>query len=186
MTRWRMGRAVLHTNTTFFMNPDQCSVRHGLITNGNNYARSEVLSLTHASLAGGDSVPEIRREIFEKMVFHWRHVLPFWIKNGKCLKTVRMFSFEVTRNRKTPNSVKLNVIQNGYLGYLLFLDSDPKTLFFQNQSPIHLKNGLYVIKVFTNNTHTKFQRNIFIFGCATAKKQATVMTLLFWNIFWHF
>ena len=29
-------------------------------------------------------------------------------KNGKCLKAVRMFSFEVRRNPKMPNGVKLN------------------------------------------------------------------------------
>ena len=28
----------------------------------------------------------------------------------------------------------------------------------------------YVIKIHTNNTHAKFQNNIFIFGCAIAKK----------------
>ena len=39
-----------------------------------------------------------------------------------------MFSFEVRRNRKTPNGVKLNVLQNGYLGIVPFLDFEPPKL----------------------------------------------------------
>ena len=32
------------------------------------------------------------------------------------------------------------------------------------------KNGIYVVKLHTANTYTKFQSNILIFGCAMVKK----------------
>ena len=41
------------------------------------------------------------------------------------------------------------------------------------------KNGIHVVNLHTNNTHNKFQSNIFIFGCAMEKKQVKVMTTLF-------
>ena len=33
------------------------------------------------------------------------------------------------------------------------------------------KNGIYVVKQYTNNTHITFQSNIVIFRCAMAKKR---------------
>ena len=33
-----------------------------------------------------------------------------------------MFNFAVRHNQKTPSGVKLNVLQNGYLGFLVFFD----------------------------------------------------------------
>ena len=56
-------------------------------------------------------------------------------KNGKCLKAARMFSFEVRRNPKTPNGVKLNALQNSYLWFLIFFHFDSqnsKLHFFKN------------------------------------------------------
>ena len=38
------------------------------------------------------------------------------------------------------------------------------------------KTEIYVIEIDRNNTHTKFQSNIIVFGCAMAKKQVKVMT----------
>ena len=32
------------------------------------------------------------------------------------------------------------------------------------------KTGIYVVKLHTNNTHTKFQSNILTFGCAMVRK----------------
>ena len=32
------------------------------------------------------------------------------------------------------------------------------------------KNGMYVVNLLTNNTYTKFEGNIFIFGYAIVKK----------------
>ena len=43
------------------------------------------------------------------------------------------------------------------------------------------KNELYVVKLHTNNTRTKFQSNIFIFGYVMVKKRVKVMTSIFWN-----
>ena len=50
-----------------------------------------------------------------------------------------------------------------------------------------LKIRIYVIKIHTNNKHTTFQSNIFIFGCAMAKKTGNGddVTYLKRN-FWHF
>ena len=60
------------------------------------------------------------------MAFKWRHVSPFLVENGKCLKAARVFSFEARCNGKAPNGVKLNALQNGYLGILIFFDLIPK------------------------------------------------------------
>ena len=96
-----------------------------------------------------------------------------------------MLSFEVRRNRQTPNDVKLNVLQNGYLGFLMYIDFEPQNLKFhffpktmariiQNFQVI--KNRIHLIEIHTNNTHAKFQSNIFVFDCTMAKKQIKVMT----------
>ena len=42
---------------------------------------------------------------------------------------------------------------------------------------------MYVIKLHTNNTHTKFQSITFIFGCAMAKNQINVMSLFGMHFF---
>ena len=41
------------------------------------------------------------------------------------------------------------------------------------------KNGMYVVNLHTNDTHTKFQSNIYIFGCAMVKQQVKLMPSLF-------
>ena len=41
---------------------------------------------------------------------------------------------------------------------------------FKNQVFGAIKTGIYVVKLHTNNTHTRFQSNIFTFGCAMVKK----------------
>ena len=38
------------------------------------------------------------------------------------------------------------------------------------------KNEIYVIKLYVSYTHTKFQNNIFIFGCAMTEKKKTGKT----------
>ena len=51
----------------------------------------------------------------------------FGSKNSKYMKAARLFSFEVRSNRKTPNGVKLNALQNGYLGlFEFFIEVPPK------------------------------------------------------------
>ena len=120
----------------------------------------------------------------------------FGSKNSKCLSAARMFSFEVRRNRKTPNGVKLNALQNGYLGFLIFFDFDPKNSKFRffekfaykiQRFQAIQKTGIYVIDIHTNNRPTKFQSNIFVFGCAMAKKPGRDddVTILKCN-FWYF
>ena len=44
---------------------------------------------------------------------------PFSVKNGKFLNAARMFSFEIKSNRKAPNGITLNALQNGYLGFFI-------------------------------------------------------------------
>ena len=100
-------------------------------------------------------------------------------KDGQSLKAARMFNSEVRLNRKMPNGVKLNVLQNGYLRFLTFFDFDQQNSKFiflniiackiQNIQAIQ-KIAIYVIEIHTNNIHAKFQSNIFVFGCAMAKK----------------
>ena len=49
------------------------------------------------------------------------------------------------------------------------------------------KNGIYVIELCVTNRCTKFQANIFIFGCAMAQKPGKGDDVTFLNrIFWHF
>ena len=94
------------------------------------------------------------------------------------MKAAGMFSFDVRRNPKAPNGVKSNALQNGYLGFLLFFDFDPKKSkfrFFAKLLPIKsevfkLSQKRYICNRDTHNAHTKFQSNIF-FGCAMAKKK---------------
>ena len=99
-----------------------------------------------------------------------------------------MYSLEVTYNRKTPNSVKLNALQNGYLGFLIFFGlltpetqkSDlSKSITCKIKNFRYPENGTYVIRLHKNNRPTKFQSNIFIFGYAIAQLTVKVMTSLF-------
>ena len=43
------------------------------------------------------------------------------------------------------------------------------------------KTILYVVKLHTKQTHTKFQSNIFIFGYAMVKKPGECDDVTFWN-----
>ena len=99
-----------------------------------------------------------------------------------------MYRFKVKRNPKMLEDVKLSVLQNGYLGFF-FVYFDPQTKNF-HFSKINIqnilnfgattKNGIYVVNVLTNKTHTKFEGNIFIFGYVMVKKkQVEVMMSLF-------
>ena len=88
----------------------------------------------------------------------------FGSNNGKCLKTARIFSFEVTRNQKMQNVVKLNALQNSSnVCHFSMLTPKSKDFIFKNnclQKPkfsSYPKNGIYVIEVHTNNMHAKFQ-----------------------------
>ena len=147
------------------------------------------------------SATKISEKSVEKLLRKWRFsniiFRHFGPQISKCLKAARMFSFEVRRNQSTPIRVKLNFLQNSHLGFLIFLDFDPKNSKFQFFSKIIAykiqnlqviqKTGMYVIERRTNNTHTKFQRNILVFGCAMAKTPGKGDDVTFLKcIFWHF
>ena len=52
---------------------------------------------------------------------------------------------------------------------------------------IDIKNGIYIIEICVTNRCTKFQPNIFIFGCAMTQKLDEGDDVTFLNrIFWHF
>ena len=84
--------------------------------------------------------------------------------------------------------------QNGDLRLLIFFDFGPKTQnldfekikAYKRKKWSYPKNGKYVLKLHTNNTHTKFQSNIFIFGYAVVKNRVKVMMSLFEMLVWHF
>ena len=63
----------------------------------------------------------------------------------------------------------------------------PKITAYKTQMfPFIQKNGIYVIEIHTNNTHTKFQNNIFAFDCAMAKKTGDGDDVTFLKCsFWH-
>ena len=70
-------------------------------------------------------------------------------------EAARMFSFEVRRNRKTPNGEKSNALQNGYLVFLIFFEFDPKTqnldfskiIAYKIQNFHDIKNGIHSINM---------------------------------------
>ena len=53
--------------------------------------------------------------------------------------------FYVRRNKKTPNGVKLNAIQNGYLGFLISFDFDPQISKFRFSKIIAYKIRHFLI-----------------------------------------
>ena len=110
-------------------------------------------------------------------------------KNSKCLKAARMFGFEARHNQKTPNSVKLNVLQYGYLGFVIFFDFDPKNSkfqFFKNNClkiknfQVIQKNGINVIEIHTNTTRIQNFKAIYLFLAVQWPKK-TLMMSHFWN-----
>ena len=138
-------------------------------------------NLTSATKISEKSVEKLSRKLrFSDVVFR-----RFGSKIGKCLKAATIFSFEVRRNRKTPNGEESNALQNGYLVFLIFFEFDPKTqnldfskiIAYKIQFFYDIKNGIHSINIHTRNIHTQFQSNIFIFGCAMAKNQVRVMSL---------
>ena len=123
----------------------------------------------------------------------------FGSKGGKGLKASRICRFQVKINSWTPKDVNFSVLQNGYLGFLIFIDFDPQNSRFYLFSKINAyqiqsgfwvtptfwsrpKTGKCVVKIHTNNTLTKFRSNIFMLGGAMVKKkQVKVMMSLFRN-----
>ena len=70
----------------------------------------------------------LRKLRFSDVMFRF-----FGSKSGKCLKASRMYSFDVKCIKKTPESVKLSAVQNGYLRFLIFLYFDPQnSIFFKS------------------------------------------------------
>ena len=77
------------------------------------------------------------------------------------------------------NGAKLNTLQNGYLGFLIFFDFDAQNSKYhfkkitaykiQNFHVIH-ETGIVVIEIHANNMNTKFQSNIFVFDSAMTKE----------------
>ena len=109
----------------------------------------------------------------------------FRSKSDKCLKASRMYMFEVKRNPKTPEDVKLSALQNGYFGFLNSTSLTPQTQYFDlskiNVYKIRnfgfIKNEIYAKNLNANNTQIKIQSNIFIFLC-NGKKQIELMASL--------
>ena len=91
--------------------------------------------------------------------------------------------------------MKFNVLQNGYLGYPKFwvFDHQNHNFDFSKLNAQNLqffyryrKTGIHVIELCVTNRCTKFQANIFIFGCAMAQKPGEGDDVTFLNrIFWH-
>ena len=64
------------------------------------------------------------------------------LKNAECSKAARMFRFEVRRNRKMSNGLKLNTLQSSYLGFSISIDfepENPKFHFFRKLLPLKSK-----------------------------------------------
>ena len=69
-----------------------------------------------------------------------------------------MLSFEVRRNRKPPNGIKLNALQNDLIEFLIFFDFDPKIrqfIFFKSNC-LQIRNFQAIQKyrnIFDGNTY---------------------------------
>ena len=77
-----------------------------------------------------------------------------------------------------PNGVKLHALQDVkraiYLGFSIFLYFDhhfKEIIAYKIQNcPSYSRTGIYVMEIHTKSTDAKFKFNIFVFGCAMAKK----------------
>ena len=88
---------------------------------------------------------------------------------------------KVKHNQQTPKDAKLHVLPNGFLGFSKFWVFDPEKQFFYRY-----KNGIYILELCATSMCTKFQANIFIFGCAMAQKPSdgndvTFLKFDIWN-----
>ena len=132
---------------------------------------------------------------FRKWLFSDVMFRNFGSKISKCLKAARMFSFEVRRNRKTPNGVNWTLYKMAISDFFfIFWPRKLNISIFQKIIAYKIRNfqvtqniGIHVIEIHTTNTRTKLQRNIFVFGCAMAKKPGKGDGVTFLKcIFWHF
>ena len=149
----------------------------------------------HQFDVGLENDRKIRSEVFEKTAFLWRHASPFWSKNGKCLKAARIFSFEVIRNHRAPNGVKSNVLQNGYLGFLINFNFDAKTPIIDFSKIIankihffkYIQNKISKKHILSKYIHATSIQNFKVISLFLAvqrpKHQTRVMTSLLWNAF---
>ena len=107
--------------------------------------------------------------------FMFRHL---GTKNGNCLKAARIFNFELRRNHKMSNDVKLNVLQNGYFGFSISWILTFKIQNFDFSTKITYKMQNFQVNQKTDicdgdaykQCAQKNQINIFVFSCAMAKK----------------
>ena len=60
----------------------------------------------------------------------------------------------------------------------------PKINAYKDQNFSFPKKEIYIVKLHTNNTHTKFQSNSFTFGCAMVTKPGKGVYVTFFKI--HF
>ena len=99
----------------------------------------------------------------------------FGLQNGKCLKHAEIFCFEVRRDRKTPNGVIMNVVQNGYHGFLVVIDLTPKlkTSIFSKPLPLKFKT-FKILK--TKNMLSRYIH--------TTRMQHFKAISLFWAVQW--
>ena len=61
-------------------------------------------------------------------------------RNGKCLKTPRLYSFEINRKQHTIQDVKLNALQIGHLGFgkkAFYFVTENFEIWFQKLTPIN-------------------------------------------------
>ena len=115
----------------------------------------------------------------------------FRSKSGTCLKAARMFSSEVRCNRKTQNSVKLNILQNGYHIYLISLDFAPKIQNFNFQNILTIKSNILIVSKKQNicdwdayKQHAyKISKQYLSFGLCNGKKTGKGDDVTFWNAF---
>ena len=110
-----------------------------------------------------------------------------------CLLECRVLNHNASKKLQ---KCQMNNLQNGYLKFSktnVFRPPPIKIRFFkhkylQNQNfDYSLKIVLHIIELYSNNQCTKFQANIFIFGCAMAQKpckgdDTTFLKRNFWHV----
>ena len=129
-------------------------------------------------------IPSNLKKILEKgenevLVPSWFVIL---CKNGKCRKAPWIFSFEVKCKKRTFKYVKLNILKNGYVGFLNFSNFEflsPKAKQFSKKIistfGIIKKSRINIIKLYTIKKRTIFQSNISLFFLCNDRKNVKLM-----------
>ena len=123
---------------------------------------------------------KISHEVFEKIAFRWRHVMRFWVENGKFSRVSRTQSFEMKHNEKRQRVQSKKVCKMVIWSFqFVILTTKIQNYFFADINASKIKTsedihkiGMNILELFINHWPTKFRTNGLFFGCAMADKSS--------------